>query len=121
MSYLLERKLRERAFQYEKKSGVRKQKLNVVPLEFALMLLTELSSHSIVWDAYEFEYRARMIESQESGKDFEDMSIKVPEKLKMYDRKKFETAASQMIREHDCNNGITWDTVDYYLNEYCLK
>ena len=29
-----------------------------------------------------------------------------------------ENALSEMMRKHDCNNGINWDTVNYYYHEY---
>ena len=34
---------------------------------------------------------------------------------------KFEEALHTMIREHDAGLGITWITIDHYLNEYCIK
>lgn len=27
----------------------------------------------------------------------------------------------QMIHKHDCTIGITWDTLDYYIQTYCKK
>lgn len=39
----------------------------------------------------------------------------------VYDESMFENALYEMIRKHDCNNGITWETINYYLDEYCLK
>ena len=39
---------------------------------------------------------------------------------RLYDRSKFSLALERMDHDHDCNNGITWDTIDYYLDEYCL-
>lgn len=27
-------------------------------------------------------------------------------------------ALDDMIHHHDCNNGITWDTVEYYFSQY---
>ncbi len=29
-----------------------------------------------------------------------------------------QTALEDMIDHHDCNNGITWTTVEYYINQY---
>jgi len=39
----------------------------------------------------------------------------------VYDESMFENALYEMIRKHDCNNGITWDSINFYLDEYCLK
>ena len=36
-----------------------------------------------------------------------------------FDETKFEEALHLMIRKHDANVGITWDTVKDYLLEYC--
>lgn len=30
-------------------------------------------------------------------------------------------ALEDMIRHHDCNNGITWDSVTYYFHMYSTK
>lgn len=29
-----------------------------------------------------------------------------------------QAALEEMIDDHDCNNGITWDTVSYYVQKY---
>lgn len=39
----------------------------------------------------------------------------------IYDPDKYENALKLMIEKHDCDCGITWDTVMCYLDEYCLK
>ena len=39
----------------------------------------------------------------------------------IYDKSKYEDALDHMLRHHDCNNGITWDTISFYLDEYCKK
>lgn len=38
-----------------------------------------------------------------------------------YDESKFPIALERMVARHDMNDGITWVTVDFYLNEYCKK
>ncbi len=119
MSYSIERKLQQAADQWYKTPSKQKYKTQVVPLKFVLNLIAEFSSRSIVWGVFDFESRARETEGWESGEDFEDMSIEVPEKFKRYDRTKFEDTLIRMIKEHDYNNGITWDTVDDYLDEFC--
>lgn len=39
----------------------------------------------------------------------------------VYDESMFENALYEMIRKHDANYGITWETINFYLDEYCLK
>ena len=39
---------------------------------------------------------------------------------KLYDRNKFKQALQAMMGRHDCNLGISWDTLDAYLDEYCF-
>jgi hypothetical protein len=36
-------------------------------------------------------------------------------------RKEAQTLLEEMIRKHDCEIGITWFTLDYYLQTYCKK
>ena len=38
----------------------------------------------------------------------------------LYDRSEFGYALELAISNHDANNGISWDVLDYYLDEYCL-
>ena len=38
-----------------------------------------------------------------------------------YDSSKFADALDEMIDNHDANNGISWSTIDYYLDTYCNK
>lgn len=39
----------------------------------------------------------------------------------MFDESKYPEALERMIDEYDASVGISWDEVDYYLHEYCLK
>lgn len=39
----------------------------------------------------------------------------------IYDPSKFEEALYMMMKDHDAEMGITWDTVDHYLDLYCKK
>lgn len=56
-------------------------------------------------------------------KDFEGVAITREEaalvegKLEFYDRSKFSGALLAMVRQHDASLGITWDTIDTYLDE----
>jgi hypothetical protein len=76
----------------------------------------------IVWRIGDFESRALEIEAR-NDPDFDDevdmYDSEAPKPKPMFDRSKFSEALGQMNRHHDANLGITWDTIDYYLNEYC--
>lgn len=56
----------------------------------------------IVWSVEDFEHRA----NERDGE---------------YDESKFENALEQMIHKHDATLGISWDTIDFWLDELCLK
>ena len=60
---------------------------------------------SISWDVADFEGRAL----EKKGNEWE----------KYYDKSKFEDALERMISKHDAELGITWITIDFYLDEYC--
>lgn len=55
--------------------------------------------------------------------DFEDKAISKEKSnwKNVYDKTKFKFALEKMIQKHDANVGITWNTVEYYLEEYCKK
>ena len=62
---------------------------------------------SVSWDVEDFKGMAK----QKKGKDWK----------KFYDKSKFKDALSEMIRKHDAELGITWFTVEFYLDEHCKK
>ena len=52
----------------------------------------------------------------------EDFKSRAVERDKdKYDESKFEEALDRMIDKHDATMGISWDTIDFYLDEMCLK
>ena len=67
----------------------------------------------IEWGVEDFEGRA--IDKETMADEREEYD----EPILIYDRSKFAFALSIMEHKHDCNYGITWDTVDYFLDEYC--
>jgi hypothetical protein len=75
--------------------------------EKAIEAFLERNERSITWSVEDFEGRAKDIE----GEDWE----------KVYDKSGFQDALETMIRHHDCSHGITWDTIDYYLQKICRK
>lgn len=91
----------------------------VVSLELVLKILDEIGRRTIRWDIEDFKHRA--IELYEMENDLEEYDGTDGKWKEMYDENKFEGALEEMISDHDCNNGITWDTIDYYLDEYCKK
>lgn len=80
-----------------------KKKYNQLVKEFE-----QYKKESIKWSIEDFEDIAII------GEECEDGIIKT-----IYDRSKFQYALELMIREHDCNYGIVWETIEDYLDEYC--
>ena len=72
----------------------------------------EKDKRSIVWSVDDFITQAEQSFSKYiEARCWQDI----------YDESKFQNALYEMIRKHDCNNGITWDSINFYLDEYCLK
>ncbi len=63
------------------------------------------NSRAVWWSVEDLEQRAA---------EQEDL-----EEEQLYDRSKFESALDTMISDHDCDWGISWDTLDSYLGSYC--
>lgn len=54
--------------------------------------------------------------------DFESMAIDNSDPdvwEQYYNKDMFESALHEMISHHDASIGITWDTIDHYLETYC--
>lgn len=62
---------------------------------------------AIIWTVADFEFKARELEREAIGS--------------IYDRKTFEDTLVKMIENHNKEQGITWKTVEFYLNKYCKK
>lgn len=72
----------------------------------------------IEWGVDDFESRAS--ENEEYADDMKEGNRVEGEATELiYDRTKFPEALNIMDQNHDCNIGITWDTIDEYLDEYC--
>lgn len=84
-----------------------KSSVKMVRLDIALKIANKFDERSISWAAEDFAQRAE----EEEGDDWRDM----------YDESKFDNALLLMIKNHDCNNGITWTDIDHYLETYCKK
>lgn len=86
-------------------SDIEKVKGDIEELWKALKHIDELKRTSITWTVYDFEIRAKFHYKD----DWETV----------YDSSKFPRALEEMIRKHDTNNGIAWETIDYYLENFC--
>jgi len=81
-------------------------KISVPVVDKIRQLCNELD-RSITWTVGDFEERARILKGDEWRSH--------------YDEDKFDEALLVMIDDHDANNGITWDSIDVYLDMMCLK
>lgn len=61
-------------------------------------------ARGVFWNVLDFEDRARRAEEKEG--------------MELYDRNLFPKALDMMIETHDANIGITWETIDFWL-EWC--
>jgi hypothetical protein len=80
----------------------------VTPEEVELIRDYRNGYRFIAWHTDDFEQRAS---EKEEWEEVEEGTL--------YDRKKFDTALSTMLTKYDVNLGISWDTIDMMLDEYC--
>lgn len=78
------------------------------------------SNQPIFWNVEDFESRAES--------NFNDLKVENPEEFaefesweQLYDKTKFPFELQKMIGAHDCNAGITWETVDNYIGNCEIK
>jgi hypothetical protein len=90
-----------------KKASIRYGNVDYCPISKIEKVLEDLSKSCVQWSVEDF---ASMAE-QKKGIDWKDW----------YDENEFEYALYEMIRKHDAEHGISWDTVKYYLDEFCWK
>lgn len=83
------------------------------------------NSRCVSWSVKDFEGRAEEIWLGYTKKSkFYDTPPKFPYARKwqhVFDSSKFEEALFTMIRKHDASLGISWDTIDFYLDDMCLR
>ena len=65
----------------------------------------------ISWSTEDFVSRAEQVFDHDRFKSWEEQ----------YNERKFAGALDMMAKNHDANDGINWYTIDYYLDEMCLK
>lgn len=80
---------------------------NIAWLKEFILKAEDYYYRSVGWHVNDFEGQAE----QHKGKTWK----------KYYDETKFKEALEKMIIQHDCEYGITWQTIEYYLDEYCIK
>ena len=78
-----------------------------------------LKETSITWGVDDFEGRARILEENASNVEIDWENPIMVNEYCLYDRNKFNTALLKMISQHDSCNGITWQTIDEYLESDC--
>jgi len=71
-------------------------------------ILETLATECVRWSTEDFKHQAIMATSAEEWDLY-------------YNKDMFQPALEEMIRKHDASVGITWDTIDYYLETYCSK
>ena len=72
------------------------------------------------WAVSDFETQARRLEADAIGESYEydpeNHSKAIPEKFRLYDRSTFRSTLDRMVSKA-CD--LNWDTVEYYLDQYC--
>jgi len=78
------------------------------------------SNQPIFWSTADFESRAET--------NFKELKEDNPEEFaefesweQLYDKSKFPQELQNMISAHDCNFGITWETIDTYIGNCEIK
>ena len=81
------------------------------------------TSISLNWGITDFETRAIELETDADENfepEYDPQGVLINKPFPIYNRTRFPQALFQMQHHHDCNNGITWDTIDFYLHLLCL-
>ena len=69
-------------------------------------ILEMIANSSVRWDEEDFQHAAIQKTNETEWQVY-------------YNKEAFSTALYEMVHRHDASIGITWDTVYYYLDEYC--
>jgi len=93
-------------------------------LDYIIDHIEVIGKTSIQWSVEDFlgsAISAENIQMRDPNIDFNDINMNnAKDYLVTYDPNKFKDALHNMISHHDAEIGITWDAIDYYLNEDCL-
>ena len=77
-------------------------------LRYKLRVAIDPSAHIIAWHNSDME---------ELADNYEDNAE--PEDNVKYDRSQIPHAMEMMVDSHDASMGISWESLEYYLEEYC--
>jgi hypothetical protein len=84
-----------------------------IEVEQAKEIITNSGRGLVTYSIYDFEGRSKdLIKDLEEDEEQETLD---------FDETKFPFALEKMCTNHDMCNGITWETIDFYLMEYCRK
>jgi len=94
----------------------------------AMIKFLEPGQACVVWSVEDFESQAKnrwenfttdtVVNGKVAWKASHPNATKMED---VYDPEKFEYALHSMVERHDAEYGITWDTVDIYLDDHCMK
>jgi len=94
-------------------------------LGFIKAEIRRIGNESISWSVDDFLQQALLAEKvyeADPNIEMNQISMKNAHKyLRKYDPDKFQDALEVMVDKHDAGIGITWDTVDVYLDDHCIK
>ena len=82
-----------------------------IEVEQAKEIIVNSGRGLVTYSIADFEGRAKDIIGDNEDNEY------APE----FDETKFPFALEKMCTNHDMCNGITWETIDFYLMEYCTK
>ena len=74
----------------------------------------------IYWSTEDFEAQAKQNFKELKSEHCEEFPH-IENWEQLYDKTMFPEALAKMIKNHDCNNGITWLTVEEYIGECEIK
>jgi len=89
------------------KKLVRFANVDYYPAITAQNLLRDKAKECISWSVDDFECMARQNCNDDDNWD------------QYYNKDYFQSALEEMVNNHDSTIGITWDTIDIYLEQYC--
>ena len=78
------------------------------PADYVLEQLNTLSRRCVRWMEDDFEHEAMQ--------NYDSLTWQ-----RYYDSTKFTEALEDMIENQDCEIGINWNTVSYYLEKHCKR
>ncbi len=94
-------------------------------LDYIIDQIKIIEETSVQWSVDDFLFQAlgnEDVQMKDPNIEFYEITMDEAHKyLNKYDPAKFQYALERMIDKHDASIGITWNTIDFFLDEYCLK